>query len=229
MTLEQIIVGISRSRLSEELRRAFEELDRSLSDAEQKNLEYVPSVNAPEFAIFDVKQDPDEDDFYAMGSDPRQDLEYDFYTVPDFLMRDRIYTDLEYLHTYIYGRNMSKQEFLDSLGRVAEIEHVAGVSDPWLDEEEPDELDPLVTRWAAKNGYGRVRSGERVLVNVPLELLDGNYVHLKLLTDDSNENYLAATLVNRRGTNPSASLGTYGNVVCRVVELLYGERTNFGS
>jgi len=210
-----------QSRLSDELRKAFEELERSLSDATRRRSEYVPAIGTSDFIIFDVKQCPEESDSYVMGSDPRKELEFEFYTLPDFIMRDRIYANLEYLHTYIYGGDIPKQEFLDSLRSVAKIDRVINVCDPWLDEEQPDELTPVVTRWAAKNRYARVRSGERVLVNVPIELGDGSYVHLKLLTDDSNKSYLAATFVNRRDMNASAALKTYRDVVCGIVELLY--------
>jgi len=79
----------------------------------------------------------------------------------------------------------------------------------------------MITRWAARNGYTRVRAGERVLVNVPLELEDGNYVHLKLLTDDSERRHLVTTFVNLKKIDPLIAIQRYGNVTVKIAELFY--------
>lgn len=171
------------SSKASQLKTLYENLNKELSKSANHGKEYIDAIEQDGIKIFDVRQPSN--DFPLEDFSEREQVESLFFSLPDYLYRDRIYTKLQYLHVHIYDMEISQDELYEKVK-----DEAARISSRILQKEigfkkgskHPDLIE-IFTNWAYENRVGKAEPEEEELASVSIKVHGNNYLFVKLLKD----------------------------------------------
>jgi hypothetical protein len=188
-----------------------------LDSARKEGKEYIDAICSDDILIFDVSQPENFDKKYGRALDLREELE----NTIDFVCRDRIYVDPQYLHVHLRKLRLTKREFERKKKKLSGT-RIDGVSRVYLDRSRQGmtDLAELILEWARRNGFEKVNPTLRQIDSVPIELDDGNYIALKLVREERlRNNYIIFTI-----KDPYQNLKKYEDITLDIVRLFEGAK-----
>lgn len=168
------------------LKKLYKKLSNELAEARKQGKEYIDSIEQDGIKIFDVRQFSNDLSWKELTK--REQTESFFYSLTDYLYRDRIYTKPHYLHVHIYDVPITENELYEKVrskaiksGIKEEAIHLRTRSD------HPDLIE-IVTSWASENGFNKVEPGEKELSSISININDDDYLFVKLVKDRRRTN-----------------------------------------
>lgn len=168
------------------LEKVFDELNATLQKAKRENRDYISAIYENGIIIFDVWQHLKGKNWNNLTD--RERLEAVSYAVPDFILRDRIYTCPQFLHVYMQNASFTKEEFARKKRKIQELKkrkEIAKVEVEETFEDRDYDFMDMITSWAWKERYTNVKPGERAIDRVCITADDGSYVAINLLKTKS--------------------------------------------